>query len=162
MVVQEVKTHRAAPRRDAAWVTIAAADNLAGAASGQKPTPRYDGRSAIPTIVYSWLVNQSDGWGRAAGNLLLLARQKANLSQVQLAEEAGVPQSTISAYERGVRQPTLPTLFRLLIAAGFDLRLRLAIPDDQSKAAAEWAASRPAEERQRWSEEQDRVARGGR
>lgn len=91
-----------------------------------------------------------------------MARQKADLSQVQLAERARVPQSAISAYERGVRQPTLPTLFRLLAAAGLDLRLRLAAPDDQARAAAEWEAGRPAQERQRWADEQDRVSRSGR
>ena len=31
----------------------------------------------------------------------------------------------ISAYERDKRQPTLPTLLRLLHAAGFDLRMLL-------------------------------------
>lgn len=91
-----------------------------------------------------------------------MARQKSDLTQVQLAERAGVPQSAISAYERGVRQPTLPTLFRLLAAAGLDLRLRLAAPDDQARASAEWEASRPAEEQQRWADEQRRVSRRGR
>jgi transcriptional regulator with XRE-family HTH domain len=31
----------------------------------------------------------------------------------------------ISAYERDRRQPTLPTLLRMLRAAGFDLRMQL-------------------------------------
>lgn len=98
-------------------------------------------------------------WERAAGNLLVMARQKSDLTQDQLAEKAGVPQSAISAYERGVRQPTLPTLFRLLAAAGLDLRLRLAEPDDQARAAAEWEAGRPAEVQRQWADEQQRVSR---
>lgn len=99
------------------------------------------------------------GVERTAANLLLLARLKSDLSQAALAEKAGVAQSAISAYERGVRQPTLPTLVRLLEAADFDLRLRLEPLDAQSLAATEWAASRPAEEQRRWVEEQARVAR---
>lgn len=60
-----------------------------------------------------------------AAALLQLARLKAGLSQRQLAERAAVPTTMISAYERDQRQPTLPTLLRLLGAAGFDLRMRL-------------------------------------
>jgi transcriptional regulator with XRE-family HTH domain len=60
-----------------------------------------------------------------AAALLQLARLKAGLSQRQLAERASVPTTMISAYERDQRQPTLPTLLRLLRAAGFDLRMRL-------------------------------------
>ncbi|MGI8808185.1 MAG: helix-turn-helix domain-containing protein [Acidimicrobiales bacterium] len=101
---------------------------------------------------------KTEGWLRAAGNLLVLARLKAEISQSELAERAGVAQSAISAYERGVRQPTLPTLFRLLAAAGFDLRLRLAEPDNQERAAAEWERNQPAAERRRWAAEQRRVA----
>jgi transcriptional regulator with XRE-family HTH domain len=61
----------------------------------------------------------------AAAALLQLARLKAGLSQRQLAERASVPTTMISAYERGRREPTVPTLLRLLRAAGFDLRMRL-------------------------------------
>lgn len=112
----------------------------------------------IDTIVYSGGMPKTEGWLRAAGNLLVLARLKAEISQSELAERAGVAQSAISAYERGVRQPTLPTLFRLLAAAGFDLRLRLAEPDNQERAAAEWERNQPAAERRRWAAEQRRVA----
>lgn len=60
-----------------------------------------------------------------AAALLQLARLKAALSQRELAERASVPTTMISAYERDKRQPSLPTLLRLLRAAGFDLRMRL-------------------------------------
>lgn len=36
-----------------------------------------------------------------------------------------MPQSAVSAYERGRREPTLPMLQRLIAAAGFDLHLEL-------------------------------------
>jgi len=63
--------------------------------------------------------------GRFAA-LLRDARARAGLSQRQVAARAGVPQSTISTYERGRREPTLPTLDRLLRASGFRVRTELA------------------------------------
>ena len=58
---------------------------------------------------------------KAAGALLRRARQGAGLSQVELADRAGVTQSVISAYESGHRQPSLPTLAALIEAAGYEL-----------------------------------------
>jgi hypothetical protein len=43
------------------------------------------------------------------------------MSQAELAFNAGVAQSVISAYEAGRRQPSLPTLAKLIDAAGCDL-----------------------------------------
>ena len=60
-----------------------------------------------------------------AAGLLQLARVKSGLSQEELAGRAGVPATMVSAYERSRRQPTLPTLLKLLRAAGFDLQMRL-------------------------------------
>jgi len=56
-----------------------------------------------------------------AGALLRQARQRAGLSQVELASRAGVTQSVISAYESGHRQPSLPTLAALVGAADHEL-----------------------------------------
>jgi hypothetical protein len=63
-----------------------------------------------------------------AGTLLRQARKRADLSQVDLASRASVTQSVISAYESGQRQPSLPTLARLIDAAGFELTLGLRRP----------------------------------
>lgn len=65
-----------------------------------------------------------------AANLLKLARTKRGWSQRQLAEAAGVPTSTIGKIESGRRQPSLPTLCRLVAAADLDLRFRLDVYDD--------------------------------
>ena len=54
----------------------------------------------------------------SAGALLRQARTGAGLSQVELARRAGVTQSVISAYESGRRQPSLPTLVKLVEATG--------------------------------------------
>ena len=56
-----------------------------------------------------------------AGSLLRRARHGAGISQAELAFRASVAQSVISAYEAGRRQPSLPTLARLIDAAGCDL-----------------------------------------
>jgi uncharacterized protein len=58
-----------------------------------------------------------------AGTLLRQARRRAGLSQAELATQAGVTQSVISAYESGQRQPSVPALARLIDAAGFELTL---------------------------------------
>lgn len=57
--------------------------------------------------------------------LLVEARRRAGLSQVELGVRAGVPQSAVSAYERGRKQPSMPVLVRLVAAAGFGLDLQL-------------------------------------
>jgi len=79
--------------------------------------------------------------------LLQLARLKADMSQRELAERAGVPVTMISAYERDQRQPTLATLLRLLRAAGFDLRLHLAAYDPHDEVLAGLEASRSEADR---------------
>jgi transcriptional regulator with XRE-family HTH domain len=49
------------------------------------------------------------------------ARERAGLSQAALATRAGTSQATVSAYERGRKQPSVETLSRLLAAAGAGL-----------------------------------------
>jgi predicted nucleotidyltransferase/DNA-binding XRE family transcriptional regulator len=62
-----------------------------------------------------------DRSNETAASLLLRARRGAGISQAKLAVRAGVAQSMISAYEAGRRQPSLPTLAKLIDAAGADL-----------------------------------------
>ena len=57
--------------------------------------------------------------------LVRSARQRAHLTQAQLAERAGVTQSVVSAYESGRRQPSLPTLTALVEATGVELEVSL-------------------------------------
>jgi predicted nucleotidyltransferase/DNA-binding XRE family transcriptional regulator len=56
-----------------------------------------------------------------AGQLLRRSRRRAGLNQVEVAARAGLPQTTISAYESGRRQPTIPMLSKLLEATGAEL-----------------------------------------
>jgi transcriptional regulator with XRE-family HTH domain len=62
---------------------------------------------------------------RLAGNLLRIARARTGMSQRQLAEAAGVAQSTIARIESGARQPSLPLLARILAAADLEPRITL-------------------------------------
>jgi len=61
----------------------------------------------------------------SAKRIIGRARKGAGLTQQQLADRAGVTQPSIAAYETGRRQPTLPTLYRLLAAAGYIPRIQL-------------------------------------
>jgi transcriptional regulator with XRE-family HTH domain len=61
------------------------------------------------------------------------ARERAELTQRQLAERADKAQSEIAKIERGRRDPTFSTLERLVRAAGFDLRIQLVPHDDHSE-----------------------------
>ena len=63
-----------------------------------------------------------------AGPLLREARQKAGLSQAELGRRAGVTQSVVSAYESGARQPSVPTLQRLIEATGSELEIGFTEP----------------------------------
>jgi uncharacterized protein len=89
----------------------------------------------------------AEGLPSPSSALLQLARLKAGMSQRELAERAGVAVTTISAYERNQRQPTLATLLRLLRAAGFDLRLHLVAYDPHDEMLADLEARRPESER---------------
>lgn len=62
---------------------------------------------------------------RIAGDLLREARANAGVSQAQLALRAGVPRSTVERIEAGSRQPSLPTLYRLLAALELSIEPRL-------------------------------------
>lgn len=70
------------------------------------------------------------GGASTPGGLLREARRRAGLTQAALAHRAGVTQSVVSAYESGARQPSLPTLQRLVSATGLDLAISLRRRDE--------------------------------
>ena len=109
------------------------------------------------TIVYVSVYDEKPSPG---AGLLRYARLKAGLSQSELAKRAGVPRTMVSAYEHDRRQATLPTLMRLLKAAGFELRMQLAPYDDHDDVLRELEAHRSPEERKSWADYQGtRVAK---
>ncbi len=60
-----------------------------------------------------------------AANLLRTARQQAGMNQRQLAKKARTAQSVIARVELGDTNPSLPTLERLLKAAGYKLNAEI-------------------------------------
>src|SRR4051812_15133161 len=84
-----------------------------------------------------------------SGALLTSARLRLGVSQTAFADLIGVAQPTLSAYETGRRQPTVPTLLRLLAKAGFDLRMELVDRDDHDAVLAVWERTLSDAERQR-------------
>ena len=48
-------------------------------------------------------------------------RQRKNLSMNAIAERAGLSQQMVSYVERGIRRPTLDTIFRMSLALEVDL-----------------------------------------
>ena len=82
-----------------------------------------------------------------AAGLLRTARDRADLTQQQLADEAGVTQQAISVYETGRQEPTLPTLIKLLAAAGYEMRIRLEPIDYHDESLEQFIASLPPDQR---------------
>ena len=78
-----------------------------------------------------------------AAGLLRLARDKADMTQTDLALQAGVSQQSISAYETGKKEPTLATLVRLLAAAGIEMRIRLEPIDNHDSTLAAFIETLP-------------------
>lgn len=97
---------------------------------------------------------------RLAGNLLKVARAKAGMSQRELAQAAGVAQSTIARIESGSRQPSLPVLARILAAVDLDMRITLSDYGSHDDTLDNAAARLSAAEHTRRRSAQDRFAAG--
>ena len=82
-----------------------------------------------------------------ASAFLKLARLEGSLSQRELAERAGVSQSEIARIESGQREPSIPTLQKILAGAGKELRFRLVEVDDHDRVLAARHARRSKSEK---------------
>jgi transcriptional regulator with XRE-family HTH domain len=86
-----------------------------------------------------------------SGELIRAARLRAGLSQDELGERLGLPQSTIARWEVDRVEPGLSTVRRVLQACGYDLSLTL-IPftrDPERDARVREAQKRTPQERLR-------------
>lgn len=81
------------------------------------------------------------------GPFLRRTRETAGLTQRTVAQRSGVPQGTISAYERGLRSPRLDQVERLLAAMRLQLALRAEPRDADLDAAIDAAAGRTMAQR---------------
>jgi transcriptional regulator with XRE-family HTH domain len=62
-------------------------------------------------------------------DIVRIARQRAGLTQQQLADRSGHPRETIARWEAGAREPSLSTLRKLAEASNLDLVIQLAQRD---------------------------------
>ncbi len=88
-----------------------------------------------------------------AAGLLRLARDKADMTQSELADAAEVSQQSISAYETGRKEPTLPTLQRLLAGAGLEMRIRLEPIDYHDATLDAFMKTLPSEQQTKLAEQ---------
>jgi DNA-binding XRE family transcriptional regulator len=81
----------------------------------------YEGNSAATNLVANWLRQQKQKAAKRRQELaqadafaarLRELREKQNLTQVELAERAGIGQAMVSLLEQGDRQPSWPTICR--------------------------------------------------
>lgn len=65
-----------------------------------------------------------------AADIVRMARQRAGLTQQQLAARSGIPRETIARWETGAREPSLASLDALVAACGLAMTIRLTEGDD--------------------------------
>jgi transcriptional regulator with XRE-family HTH domain len=65
----------------------------------------------------------------SSSDIVRIARQRAGLTQQQLADRSGHPRETIARWESGAREPSLSALQRLVEASELDLVVHLARRD---------------------------------
>jgi predicted nucleotidyltransferase/DNA-binding XRE family transcriptional regulator len=82
-----------------------------------------------------------------SAQVLRAARLAAGLSQPELARRAGVAQSVISTYESGKREPSVPTLRRLVEATGHHLTLDVERTDSSVRGLPNSALARRLRQR---------------
>lgn len=92
------------------------------------------------------------------GVLIREARERARLTQADVARRAGTSQPAIARYEAGLARPRLETAQRCVEACGFDLRIELEQASAQRRAAAEAAFARSVEDRLRTNDAFTRFA----
>lgn len=91
--------------------------------------------------------------------MLRVARAKTGLSQRELAAKAGVPHTTIAKIESGARQPSHPTMAKILAAVDLSLSTRLVPYDDHDDVLWEQDQRRSDAERAQIAAEQARLVR---
>ena len=94
-------------------------------------------------------MGMTDLFDSVAGALIRSARERAGLTQTAFADLLSIAQPTLSAYESGRRQPTIPTLLSMLDRSGYSLRLEVVEADTHDAVLAEWERTLDAPHRER-------------
>ncbi|MCY4635394.1 MAG: helix-turn-helix transcriptional regulator [Acidobacteria bacterium] len=92
------------------------------------------------------------------GVLIREARERAGLTQADVARRAGTSQPAIARYEAEQARPRLETVQRCVEACGFELRIELERTSPQRQAAAEAARACSVEDRLRTNDAFTRFA----
>ena len=92
------------------------------------------------------------------GTLIREARERAGLTEFDLARAARTSPGAIPKYEAGEVVPRLETAQRCIEACGFELRIELAHSSPQRRAAADAALARSVEDRLRTNDAFTRLA----
>jgi transcriptional regulator with XRE-family HTH domain len=71
---------------------------------------------------------------RAMGDRLRELREKAGLSQAEVAERAGVPLGTLRGWEYGRREPLLSAAGQLAVALGVEVGELLKAPESEEES----------------------------
>lgn len=100
----------------------------------------------------------AEAWQVPAWAIVVEARRRAGLSQRELAQRAHTSQSAIARYERARAVPDLATLYRLVRACGFDLRMQLRPLDDHDDVLIDASLRRTTEQRLRANSAMTRAA----
>jgi transcriptional regulator with XRE-family HTH domain len=83
-------------------------------------------------------------------DIVRIARQRAGITQQQLADRSGHPRETIARWETGAREPSLATLTALVAACDLELVIHLAQKDPSlDELVADQLALTPTERLQR-------------
>jgi predicted nucleotidyltransferase/DNA-binding XRE family transcriptional regulator len=80
---------------------------------------------ATGLFTHQYTIRYHDSMRETAAAIVKEARSAAGLSQRALGIRAGLPQSAVSFYESGQKEPSIPVLSRLVAAAGFTLTMKL-------------------------------------
>lgn len=109
------------------------------------------------TVVMKQVIEGSRN-STVAGSLLRLARVRLELTQRQLAEKAGVPQSTIARIEGGRTDPGFESVMRILATVGLEPRIHLESLDTHDLVLAQRHQNRSKEKREQMeSRHQDNI-----
>jgi len=96
-----------------------------------------------------------------AGQLIVEARKRAQMTQTELASRMGTHQSVVARWETGKTQPTLETVSRAVEAAGLELTVNISGSDpdpERSVSGHEDETTRLIQELQRMNADQARIA----
>ena len=108
----------------------------AGGSRGEDQPARVAGDSQLAIVKYM-----------SISNIVREARRRSGLTQADLAQQAGVPKSTVGRIESGARVPSTDMVERLVRAAGLDVSVSLSEPDPGTDSMFERTLRRSPAER---------------